>query len=86
MLASDPARLPVRMPGGRRLSRADLEGLIDETQALRRERGKLQERNLALKQPLEQWWSGWMRAASLGQPMGRSHKIRPPDSSGLVTC
>jgi hypothetical protein len=77
VLARDPARLPVRMPGGRRLSRADLEGLIDETQALRRERGKLQERNQALKQPLEQWWSGLDASGESGAADGAQAQDPP---------
>jgi hypothetical protein len=79
VLASDPARLPARIPGGRRLSRAGLEGRIDETQALRRERDKLQERNQALKHPTERGWSGLDASGESGAADGAQAQDPPAE-------
>jgi hypothetical protein len=79
VLAGAQARLPVRMPGGRRLSRAGLERLIDETQALRWERDKLQERNHALKHPTERGRRGFNASGESGAPDGAPGQDPPAE-------
>ena len=79
VLAGAQARLPVRMPGGQRLSRAGLERLVDETQAQRRERDKLQERNEALKHPTERGRRGFNASGESGAADGAQAQDPPAE-------
>jgi hypothetical protein len=69
-----PARFGFDNMLGRKLSRADLERLVDETCGLRHERGKLLERNHELKHAPEH---GWGAAGASGGSDG-------PDPSGAA--